>query len=149
MPNHFHLAVKVMAVPLGAVMQRMLASYVKTCNIRHDRTGHLFQARFKSNPCLDDRYLLALIRYIQMHPVRAGLVENAADWPWSSRNPMTLPDIDTGSFEPWPKAAAPPTLKRQKSKTQLTLDEIAERAAAEGEHGLRWLDAKAFSWNER
>ncbi len=94
MPNHFHLALKVSAVPLGSLMQRILTGYSITFNHRHDRTGHLFQARYKSIPCLEDRYLLSLINYIQMNPVRAGLVKSAADWSWSSRSPVELPNLD-------------------------------------------------------
>lgn len=130
MPNHFHLAVKVSTVPLGRVIQRILTAYVKTFNFRHDRTGHLFEARHKAKICLTDRYLLGLIRYIQMNPVRAKLVKNAADWPWSSRNPMSLPDIDTDSFEPWPKDAVPLTLTRPEVEVESTLDEIAVEVAA-------------------
>jgi len=133
MPNHFHLALKVATVPLGRVMLRILTSYVKTFNYRHQRTGHLFEARHKAKICLTDTYLLGLIRYIQMNPVRAKLVKNAEDWPWSSRSPMSLPDIDTGSFEPWPKDSAPVTLTRPEAEVESTLDEIAaEVAAAEG-----------------
>lgn len=91
MPNHFHLAVKVSTVPLGRVMLRILTSYVNTFNNRHERTGHLFEARHKAKICLTDRYLLGLIRYIQMNPVRAKLVKNAEDWPWSSRRGPRAP----------------------------------------------------------
>lgn len=133
MPNHFHLALKVASVPLGRVMLRLLTSYVKTFNNRHERTGHLFEARHHAKLCLTERYLMGLIRYIQMNPVRARLVKNAEDWPWSSRSPMALPDVDTGSFEPWPKDAAPLTLIRPEPEVDSTLDEIAvEVAAAEG-----------------
>jgi len=68
-----------------------------------------------------------------MNPVRAGLVVNAVDWPWSSRNPLSLPDIDTGRFEPWPKDADPLVLMRPQVEVEPTLDEIAvEVAATEG-----------------
>ncbi|MCR4295507.1 MAG: transposase, partial [Elusimicrobia bacterium] len=80
MGNHFHLAIKVGAVPLSSVLQRILTSHALTFNIRHDRTGHLFQARYRSNLCLTDAYLTALIRYIHMNPVRAGLVSRPEDW---------------------------------------------------------------------
>lgn len=112
MPNHFHLALKVSTVPLGRVMLRLLTSYVKTFNNRHARTGHLFEARHKAILCLTDRYLLRLIRYIQMNPVRANLVQNAADWPWSSRSPEGLPNLDDKAFDPWSAEIEPPALIR-------------------------------------
>ena len=125
MPNHFHLAIQVGAVPLSVVMQRILSSYAQTFNQRYDRVGHLFEGRHKANPCLDDRYLLGLIRYIQMNPVRAGLVARAEDWPWSSRAPVELPDCE-GGFDPWPKPDDRPSLLRL-HLTVSTLDEIGEK----------------------
>jgi hypothetical protein len=65
-------------------MQRLLTSYVMAFNARHQRQGHLFQARYKSVLCLDDSYLLSLIRYIHLNPVRAGLVSEPGHWSWSS-----------------------------------------------------------------
>ena len=125
MPNHFHLAIQVGAVPLAYIMQRILTSYAITFNLRYGRTGHLFEGRHKANPCLDDRYLLNLIRYIQMNPVRAGLVARAEDWPWSSRAPLELPDLDA-DFDPWPKVADRPILIRRRIAI-LTLDEVGAK----------------------
>jgi len=84
MDNHFHLAIKVGAMPLSAIMHRLLTSYVLRFNARHGRTGHLFQARYKSVLCLSDAYLIALVRYIHQNPVRAGLVSDPSGWLWSS-----------------------------------------------------------------
>lgn len=131
MANHFHLALKVASVPLCAVMQRILTAYAITFNQRHDRTGHLFQARYKSILCLDDRYLLALISYIQLNPVRAGLVKNTEDWPWSSRSPVKLPNLDADGFDPWPKDDGGLTLLRPQIPHELTLVEISERVCTE------------------
>jgi REP element-mobilizing transposase RayT len=131
MPNHFHLAIKVSTVPLGSILQRILTGHALTFNPRYERTGHLFQARFKSKLCLDDRYLLGLIRYIQMNPVRAGLVKNATDWPWSSRSPMALPDLDVDGFDPWPKDDSRPILVRPAPLEESTLQEISAKVCAE------------------
>ena len=84
MGNHFHLAIKVGTTPLSHIMHRLLTAYVIGFNARHAREGHLFQARYKSVLCLDDSYLIALVRYIHMNPVRAGLTVGPEDWPWSS-----------------------------------------------------------------
>lgn len=84
MGNHFHFAIRVGGMPLSRIMQRLLTSYVMAFNLRHDRQGHLFQARYKAVLCRDDAYLIALIRYIHMNPVRAGIVSSPESWPWSS-----------------------------------------------------------------
>lgn len=142
MGNHFHLAIKVGPVPLAAVMQRILTSYSITFNNRHDRSGHLFQARYKSIVCLDDAYLIGLIRYIHLNPVRAGLVAKPDDWPWSSHRTYLksdqdglltedLPNLDTPiepvAFDPWPKDCDknPPSLTRSSINETLTLTAIA------------------------
>src|SRR6185503_15252840 len=86
MGNHFHLAMRVGNIPLSRIMHRMLTTYAMAFNFRHDRTGHLFQARYKAILCLDDAYLLGLVRYIHLNPVRAGLVPKPENWPWSSHH---------------------------------------------------------------
>ena len=101
MSNHFHFAIKVDRVPLARIMQRILTSYSITFNQRSGRTGHLFQARYKALVCVNNDYLLKLIAYIQMNPVRAGLVERPDMWPWSSRSPLRLPNLDAVDFDPW------------------------------------------------
>jgi REP element-mobilizing transposase RayT len=102
MGNHFHFAMKVENTALSRIMQRILTSYVRGFNARHDREGHLFQARYKSLLCLTDTYLIALIRYIHMNPVRAALISNPAAWPWSSYRQYTVrttsPLADTDIF---------------------------------------------------
>lgn len=84
MGNHFHLLVKVHRVPLSAILHKILTRYAMTFNMRHGRTGHLFQARYKSVVVLDERYLARLVAYIHENPVRAGLVIGAGNWTWSS-----------------------------------------------------------------
>jgi len=76
MPNHFHLLLQTGETPISTVMRRLLTGYAIRYNLRHRRTGHLFQNRFKSVLCQEDTYLLELVRYIHLNPVRAGLVKN-------------------------------------------------------------------------
>ena len=101
MGNHFHIAIRVAITPLGAFMRRLMGGYAGAFNHRHDRHGHLFQARHKANLYLDDKYLAALIHYIHMNPVRAGLVSSPHEWRWSSFKPTaeSLPNLD--GFDPW------------------------------------------------
>jgi REP element-mobilizing transposase RayT len=73
-PNHFHLLLKTGAIPIATVMKRLLTGYAMRYNRRHKRFGHLFQNRYKSILCQEDSYLLELVRYIHLNPLRAGLV---------------------------------------------------------------------------
>jgi len=76
LPNHFHLLLKTGNVPVSKVMQRLLTGYVVTFNRRHRRFGHLFQNRYKSILCQKEPYLLELVRYIHLNPLRAKLVSD-------------------------------------------------------------------------
>ena len=78
MPNHFHLLVRTGATPLSSVMKKPLTGYVVNFNRRHKRHGYLFQNRYKSIVCDEERYLLELVRYIHLNPYRAGLVKELA-----------------------------------------------------------------------
>ena len=75
MTNHFHLLTITGREPLSKLMQSMLTSYAGYYNRRHDRTGKLYENRYKSILCEYDRYFLALVRYIHLNPIRAGLVK--------------------------------------------------------------------------
>jgi len=76
MPNHFHLLLRTGLVPISTIMQRLLTGYAVSFNMRHQRTGHLFQNRYKSILCQEDAYLLELVRYIHLNPLRAKLVSD-------------------------------------------------------------------------
>jgi putative transposase len=84
MPNHFHLLVQVNEHPLWLPMRSLETSYARHHNRRHRKTGHVFQARYRATLCDKERYLLELVRYLHLNPVRARLVEKSEDWPWSS-----------------------------------------------------------------
>lgn len=76
MTNHFHLLLRTGQTPISTVMRRLLTGYAIWYNRRHHRAGHLFQNRYKSILCQEDTYLLELVRYIHLNPLRAGLVES-------------------------------------------------------------------------
>lgn len=85
MSNHFHLLLRTKDIPLSKFMSRLLTGYAVSFNLRHNRTGHLFQNRFKSIICDEEEYLLELVRYIHLNPLRAGLVHTLEDldiYPW-------------------------------------------------------------------
>ncbi|SNS61921.1 REP element-mobilizing transposase RayT [Anaerovirgula multivorans] len=84
MGNHIHLLLKEEKEELGIIMRRIGASYVYWYNDKYNRCGHLFQDRYKSETVEDDRYLLAVLRYIHQNPLKAELVKNIVDYKWSS-----------------------------------------------------------------
>jgi REP-associated tyrosine transposase len=73
-PDHFHLLLRTGTTPLSMLMRRLLTGYAIAFNRRHRRTGHLFQNRYKSIICQEEPYLLELVRYIHLNPLRAGMV---------------------------------------------------------------------------
>ena len=75
-PNHLHLLLRTGGVPIATVMRRLLTGYAVGFNNRHHRHGHLFQNRYKSILCQEDPYLLELVRYIHLNPLRAQLVKD-------------------------------------------------------------------------
>lgn len=85
MPNHVHLLMTPAdAKATGRAMQAIGRRYVRWFNDRHSRTGALFEGRYRSTLVEADRYLLACMRYIELNPVRAGIVQRPDDFPWSS-----------------------------------------------------------------
>ena len=88
-PNHFHLLLRTGPTPLSKVMRRLMTGYAVTFNKRHKRSGHLFQNRYKSVVCEEDPYLLELIRYIHLNPLRAKLVKDLKElekYPWTGHS---------------------------------------------------------------
>ncbi len=74
-PNHFHLLLRTGASPITTVMRSLLTGYAQYYNRRYKRHGHLFQNRYKSILCEEETYLLELVRYIHLNPLRAGLIK--------------------------------------------------------------------------
>jgi putative transposase len=89
MDNHVHLLFKSGDYGISVVMRKLLTWYAQYFNRRHNRVGHLFQNRYKSILCDEENYLLALIRYIHLNPVRAQVVMNIEEldrYPWSGHS---------------------------------------------------------------
>lgn len=84
MGNHVHLAIETGKIPLSRIMRSINTSYAGYFNVRHRRSGYLFQGRYKAFLVDREEYLLSLIRYIHENPVRAGLVRRPGDYRWSS-----------------------------------------------------------------
>ena len=84
MTNHYHLLVETPEGNLSRGMRQLNGVYTQRFNRRHGRVGHVFQGRYKAILVQRDNYLLELARYVVLNPVRADMVQDAADWPWSS-----------------------------------------------------------------
>lgn len=84
MSNHVHLLMKEEKEELGIVFRRVGASYVHWYNRKYGRRGHLFQDRYKSEAVEIEGYFLTVIRYIHQNPLKAGIVGEIGDYPWSS-----------------------------------------------------------------
>lgn len=79
MPNHLHLLLKTGLKSISTIMRQLLTGHAVYFNRRHKRHGHLFQNRYKSILCQEDAYLLELVRYIHLNPLRAGIVHSYKD----------------------------------------------------------------------
>lgn len=86
MSNHVHILFKSGKRGISSVMRKLLTWHAQYYNRRHKRTGHLFENRYKSIICDEDNYLLTLVRYIHLNPLRAGIVKTIEEldrYPWS------------------------------------------------------------------
>ena len=84
MENHYHILLQTPEVNISRCMRHLNGIYTQKYNRRHGYDGPLFRGRYKSILVSDDDYLLQLVRYIHKNPVKAGIVENIQEYPWSS-----------------------------------------------------------------
>lgn len=100
MGNHYHFVLHTRQANLSQLMRHVNGVYTQAFNRRHGKVGHLFQGRFKAILVDQDAYLLEVCRYVELNPVRAGMVSEPGLWPWSSYRAHTgqapvLPWLDT------------------------------------------------------
>jgi REP element-mobilizing transposase RayT len=86
MGNHAHLLLREEKEGLELIFRRIGAGYVYWYNRKYQRTGHLFQDRFKSEPVENNTYLLTALRYIHRNPIKAGICQKLKQYQWSSYN---------------------------------------------------------------
>ncbi len=86
MPNHIHLVIQVDEIPLAKIIQNISFRFTRHINTTQERSGHLFQGRYKAILVDADNYLLQLVRYIHNNPVRAELADQCEGFQWSSHN---------------------------------------------------------------
>ena len=95
MTNHVHLlATPAKAGAVALMLQDLGRKYVRIINTIHERTGTLWEGRYRSSLVADERYLATCHRYIELNPVRAGIVDDPADYPWSSHAHYALGRTD-------------------------------------------------------
>lgn len=84
MPNHFHLLIESIQEPLSKIMQKLLTLYAIYFKSRYNKTGHIFQGRYKAKICDKEEYLFKLMQYIHVNPLRAGITNDINNYKWSS-----------------------------------------------------------------
>lgn len=84
MDNHVHILLQDTDGNLSTAMRSLCTSYALYVNRKYQRTGHLFDNRYRSETIDDDRYLFAVLRYIHQNPVKAGICSSVEDYRWSS-----------------------------------------------------------------
>src|SRR5664279_2476043 len=84
MGNHYHFVLQTQQPNLSRLMRHINGEYTRAHNRRHGLTGHIFQGRFHAVLVDCDAYLIEVCRYVELNPVRAGLVDKPEDWRWSS-----------------------------------------------------------------
>jgi REP element-mobilizing transposase RayT len=136
MTNHYHLVIETPDGNLSKGMRQLNGVFTQYSNRRHGRTGHLFQGRYKAILVDGDSYLLELARYVVLNPVRAGMVGEAGEWPWSSYRAMV------GAAEP-PAWLAPDGLLAVFSKQRPAAVRRYRKFVAEGVGAASvWTDLK-------
>jgi REP element-mobilizing transposase RayT len=83
MTTHYHAVVGAACLDLSRGMQWLLARYATGFNRRHGRFGHLFAERFSTRAIEGEEHLHDACAYVLLNPVKAGLCDRIADWPWS------------------------------------------------------------------
>jgi putative transposase len=101
MDNHIHLLLRESEKEsLSTAIKRISSSYVYWYNMKYERSGHLFQERFKSENVENPAYFLTVLRYIHQNPIKAGLANNLFASKWTSVNEyihkINIVDIDFG-----------------------------------------------------
>lgn len=86
MDNHVHFVIEVGQIPLSKIMQSIMTTYSMYLNRKQNKSGHLFQGRYKSLLIQNENYLAELCFYIHMNPITAGITDILDKYPWSSHH---------------------------------------------------------------
>lgn len=113
MTNHVHLLVQAGDAPLSGFIGALASTYARSINVRSGRGGHLFERRYRASLVQQDSYLLEVVRYIHLNPVRAHIAASPSDYRWSSHHayagqkkpPWLTTNFILGCFGPTIRAA--------------------------------------------
>lgn len=136
MGNHYHLLIQTPDGNLSKGMRQLNGVYTQASNRRYRRVGHLFQGRFKAILVDSDAYLLGLTRYVVLNPVRADMVKDPADWPWSSYRAS----VGLESAAPW--LAVDGLLAQFAKQRRLAQQRYAQFVAEGGMTASPWSEIK-------
>jgi len=134
MDNHYHLMIETPDGTLSLGMRQLNGVYTQARNKRHNKTGHLFQGRYKAVLIQKDTHLLEVCRYVVLNPVRARMVEKPEDWKWSSY-------LATAGKEPPHPCLTTDWILGQFSRTR-------SKAEEEYRQFVKWGIGKETIWNE-
>ena len=141
MSNHVHLLIKVENKPLEAIMKRIGTRYVHWYNSKYDRTGHLFQDRYKSENVETDQYFLVVLRYIIQNPMKAGIEKEPGTYCWTSfraysegRGSLTDTEFAAGYFASRDGLIA--FLREPNSERAMDTDDFEQALTDEEAHAL-------------
>jgi len=146
MPNHYHLLIETPEGNLARGMRQLNGTFTQHSNKRHQRVGHILQGRYKSILIDKENYLLELSRYIVLNPVRANLVSDPKDWPWSAYSQLIgfkkgIPGLSTdwilAQFGPERKVAI-------EAYQEFTLSGIVAESPLKRVKGQLFLGSKHF-----
>ena len=126
MSNHYHLLIETPDANLCAGLRQLNGVYTQLTNRMHGRVGHVFQGRFKAILVDKDNYLLELARYVVLNPVRAGMVQDPGQWPWSSYSAVLAP-----AWQPGADWLATEKLLAHFAPDQPSLDRVSSREQAQ------------------
>ena len=110
MGNHVHLLLRQGSEDISRMMKRVAIRFASFYKRKYQYSGHIFQDRFRSEPVEDDRYFLAVYRYIVLNPVKAGLAETVGDYPWCNyriASPGSHQEQSMSSSPQWGQSLCP------------------------------------------
>lgn len=128
--NHFHFLVRRGDQPLSVLMRRLMTGHAVRFNLRHGRSGHLFQNRYKSIVVEEEEYFLQAVRYIHLNPVRVGLIATPQD------------------LEGFPFSGHAVLMGRRTASWQDTDAVLARFATGRAEAARRYRDFVLAGWTE-
>jgi putative transposase len=130
LPNHFHMVLMPLrAEELSKWMQWLMTSHVRRYHRHYGTSGHVWQGRFKSFLIQEDSHLLAVLRYVEANPVRAGLVGSAKEWLWSSHKERTgeksrllMDEIPVGLPKGWDRYVDEPLREKELNRLRQSVN---------------------------